>query len=207
MTFYYKDGSNWVKLDSATLAEDTNHKMTASITTKELPVDKTENIKRVVEITAVYEGNETFEKSATATATTTGASHTIVATPNCTTTNKTVTVYSSVVYVDSAENTTNTPGAHGIAITTEDGKVLANETNVNLKLSDVYTLDHATDAADKALLAYGTDYTVQWQMLSNAAAYPDKAADGTPWTNITSATGTTCQIDVVQGTAYARSSP
>lgn len=200
VTFYYKDGSNWVKLDSATLAEDTNHKMTASITTKELPVDKTENIKRVVEITAVYEGNETFEKSATATAT--GASHTIAATPNCTTTNKDVTVYSSVVYVDSAENTTNTPGTHGIAITTEGGKVLANETKVNLKLSEVYTLDHATDAADKALLAYGTDYTVQWQMLSNAAAYPDKAADGTPWTNITSATGTTCQIDVEHGAAY-----
>lgn len=200
VTFYYKDGDSWVKLDSAALAEDTNHNMTASITTKELPVDKTENIKRVVEITAVYEGNETFEKSATATAT--GASHTIAATPNCTTTNKDVTVYSSVVYVDSAENTTNTPGTHGIAITTEGGKVLANETKVNLKLSEVYTLDHATDAADKALLAYGTDYTVQWQMLSNAAAYPDKAADGTPWTNITSATGTTCQIDVEHGAAY-----
>lgn len=200
VTFYYKDGDSWVKLDSAALAEDTNHNMTASITTKELPVDKTENIKRVVEITAVYEGNETFEKSATATAT--GASHTIAATPNCTTNNKNVTVYSSVVYVDSAENTTNTPGTHGIAITTEGGKVLANETKVNLKLSEVYTLDHATDAADKALLAYGTDYTVQWQMLSNAAAYPDKAADGTPWTNITSATGTTCQIDVEHGAAY-----
>ena len=200
VTFYYKDGDSWVKLDSAALAEDTNHNMTASITTKELPVDKTENIKRVVEITAVYEGNETFEKSATATAT--GASHTIAATPNCTTTNKDVTVYSSVVYVDSAENTTNTPGTHGIAITTEGGKVLANETKVNLKLSEVYTLDHATDAADKALLAYGTDYTVQWQILSNAAAYPDKAADGTPWTNITSATGTTCQIDVEHGAAY-----
>ena len=39
-------------------------------------------------------------------------------------------------------------------------------------------------------------------MLSNAAAYPDKAADGTPWTNITSATGTTCQIDVEHGAAY-----
>ena len=200
VTFYYKDGSNWVKLGSAALAEDTDHNMTASIPTTELPVDKTANTKRDVEITAVYEGNETFKESATATAT--GASHTIAATPNCTTNNKTVTVYSSVVYVDSAENTTNTPGTHGIAITTEGGKVLANETKVNLKLSEVYTLDHATDAADKALLAYGTDYTVQWQMLSNAAAYPDKAADGTPWTNITSATGTTCQIDVVQGTAY-----
>lgn len=200
VTFYYKDGSNWVKLGSAALAEDTNHNMTASIPTDQLPVKADDNTKQAVEITAVYEGNETFKESATATAT--GASHTIAATPNCPTTNKTVTVYSSVVYVDSAENTTNTPGTHGIAITTEDGKVLANETNVNLKLSEVYTLDHATDAADKALLAYGTDYTVQWQMLTNAAAYPDKALKDTPWENITSATGTTCQIDVVQGAAY-----
>lgn len=199
VTFYYKDGSNWVKLDSATLAEDTNHKMTASITTKKLPVDKTNNTKQDVEITAVYEGNETFAVSGNYNETSKEVS---AGSPANGVTDKTVTVYSSVVYVDSAENTTNTPGTHGIAITTEDGKVLANETNVNLKLSDVYTLDHATDAADKALLAYGTDYTVQWQMLTNAAAYPDKAKENTPWENITSATGTTCQIDVVQGAAY-----
>mgnify|MGYP004498574713 CR=1 FL=1 len=202
VTFYYSvdGGTTWTKIgDTKDLAE-TAGIMTASITTKELPVEETKNTKQDVEITAVYEGNETFKESATVT--TTGASHTIATTTNCTTTNKIVTVYSSVVYVDSAENTTNTPGTHEIAITTEGGKVLANETNVNLKLSEVYTLDHATDAADKALLAYGTDYTVQWQMLSNAAAYPDKAADGTPWTNITSATGTTCQIDVEHGAAY-----
>ena len=199
VTFYYKDGSNWVKLDSATLAEDTNHKMTASITTKELPVTAGTNTKQNVEITAVYEGNETFAVSGNYDETTDTVSAGNAANG---VTDKTVTVYSSVVYVDSAENTTNTPGTHGIAITTEGGKVLANETKVNLKLSEVYTLDHATDAADKALLAYGTDYTVQWQMLSNAAAYPDKAAKDTPWTSIDSATGTTCQIDVEQGAAY-----
>lgn len=199
VTFYYKDGSNWVKLDSAALAEDTNHKMTASITTKELPVTAGTNTKQDVEITAVYEGNETFAVSGNYDETTDTVSAGNAANG---VTDKTVTVYSSVVYVDSAENTTNTPGTHGIAITTEGGKVLANETKVNLKLSEVYTLDHATDAADKALLAYGTDYTVQWQMLSNAAAYPDKAAKDTPWTNIDSATGTTCQIDVEQGAAY-----
>ena len=199
VTFYYKDGDSWVKLDSATLAEDTNHNMTASITTNKLPVDKTKNTKQDVKITAVYEGNETFAVSGNYNETSKEVSAGTTANGVA---DKIVTVYSSVVYVDSAENTTNTPGTHGIAITTEGGKVLANETKVNLKLSEVYTLDHTTDAADKALLAYGTDYTVQWQMLSNAAAYPDKAADGTPWTNITSATGTTCQIDVEQGAAY-----
>lgn len=202
VTFYYSvdNGTTWTKIgDTKDLAEVAGV-MTASIKTDQLPVKAGDNTKQEVKITAVYEGNETFKESATATAT--GASHTIVATPNCTTTNKTVTVYSSVVYVDSAENTTNTPGTHGIAITAEDGKVLANETKVNLKLSNVYTLDHETDFADKALLAYGTDYTVQWQMLTNAAAYPDKAKENTPWENITSATGTTCQINVEQGAAY-----
>lgn len=202
VTFYYSvdNGTTWTKIgDTKDLAEVAGV-MTASIKTDQLPVKAGDNTKQDVKITAVYEGNDTFEESASATVS--GTSYSITLTPNCTTTNKTVTVYSSVVYVDSAENTTNTPGTHEIAITTEGGKVLANETKVNLKLSEVYTLDHATDAAYKALLAYGTDYTVQWQMLSNAAAYPDKAADGTPWTNITSATGTTCQIDVEHGAAY-----
>lgn len=199
VTFYYSvDGTNWTKIGEAKDLAEVTGVMTASIQTDQLPVKAGDNTKQNVEITVVYEGNETFNASATVNET----EKSITAAAGCTTNNKNVTVYSSVVYVDSAENTTNTPGTHEIAITTEGGKVLANETNVNLKLSEVYTLDHATDAADKALLAYGTDYTVQWQMLSNAAAYPDKAADGTPWTNITSATGTTCQIDVVQGTAY-----
>ena len=201
VTFYYSvdGGTTWTKIgDTKDLAE-TAGVMTASITTTELPVDQTKNTKQDVKITAVYEGNETFAVSGNYDETTDTVSAGNAANG---VTDKTVTVYSSVVYVDSAENTTNTPGTHGIAITTEGGKVLANEAKVNLKLSEVYTLDHATDAADKALLAYGTDYTVQWQMLSNAAAYPDKAAKDTPWTNIDSATGTTCQIDVEQGAAY-----
>lgn len=201
VTFYYSvdGGTTWTKIgDTKDLAE-TAGVMTASITTTELPVDQTKDTKQDVKITAVYEGNETFAVSGNYDETTDTVSAGNAANG---VTDKTVTVYSSVVYVDSAENTTNTPGTHGIAITTEGGKVLANETKVNLKLSEVYTLDHATDAADKALLAYGTDYTVQWQMLSNAAAYPDKAAKDTPWTNIDSATGTTCQIDVEQGAAY-----
>lgn len=200
VTFYYSvdGGTNWTKIGEAKDLAEVTGVMTASIQTDQLPVKAGDNTKQDVEITAVYEGNKTFNASATVNET----EKSITAAAGCTTNNKNVTVYSSVVYVDSAENTTNTPGTHGIAITTEGGKVLANETKVNLKLSDVYTLDHATDAADKALLAYGTDYTVQWQMLSNAAAYPDKAAKDTAWKDITSATGTTCQIDVEQGAAY-----
>ena len=201
VTFYYSvdNGTTWTKIGDAKDLAEVAGVMTASIQTDQLPVKAGDNTKQDVEITAVYEGNETFNASATVTG---AEQYTITAATGCTTNNDTVTVYSSVVYVDSAENTTNTPGTHGIAITTEGGKVLANETKVNLKLSEVYTLDHATDAADKALLAYGTDYTVQWQMLSNAAAYPDKAKENTPWTNITSATGTTCQINVEKGAAY-----
>ena len=94
VTFYYKDGDSWVKLDSATLAEDTNHSMTASITTNKLPVTDTTNTWRNVEITAVYEGNDTFNASATVNET----AKSITAAAGCTTTNDTVTVYSSVVF-------------------------------------------------------------------------------------------------------------
>lgn len=206
VTFYYSvdNGTTWTKIgDTKDLAE-TAGSMTASITTKELPVTAGTNTKQNVEITAVYEGNETFAVSGNYNETTNTVSAGTTANG---VDDDTVTVYSSVVYVkDTVENKTvsvsNKTHESGIYIYAEDDKVLANEGNVNLKLSEVYTLDHATDAADKALLAYGTDYTVQWQMLSNAAAYPDKAADGTPWTNITSATGTTCQIDVEHGAAY-----
>ena len=204
VTFYYSvdGGTNWTKIGEAKDLAEVTGVMTASIQTDQLPVKAGDNTKQDVKITAVYEGNETFEKSATATAT--GASHTIAATPNCTTTNKTVTVYSSVVYVkDTVENKTvsvsNKTHESGIYIYAEDDKVLANEGNVNLKLSEVYTLDHDIPLSK---LTYNTDYTVQWQMLTNAAAYPDKAKENTPWTNITSATGTTCQINVEKGAAY-----
>ena len=202
VTFYYSvdNGTTWTKIgDTKDLAE-TAGSMTASITTKELPVTAGTNTKQNVEITAVYEGNDTFAVSGNYNETSKEVS---AGSPANGVFDKTVTVYSSVVYVDSAENTTNTPGAHGIAITTEDGKVLANETNVNLKLSDVYTLDHGNatvGSVDLSKLTYNTDYTVQWQKLTNAAAYPDKAS--ATWENITSATGTTCQIDVEHGAAY-----
>lgn len=205
VSFYYEDNSAWVKLGSATLTKDSNQsgKMLASITTKELPVTATTNVKRNVVITAVYEGNDTFNESARVT-NLTDTTYKIEQTDGCVTTNKTVTVYSSVVYVtDTVENKTVTVAdkthRSGIYIFAEDDTVLANEVNVNLKLSEVYTLDHAED---KSKLAHGTDYTVQWQKLTNASAYPDKAADTTPWTNITSATGTTCQIKAEQGAAY-----
>lgn len=194
VAFYYKDGTNWVYLDEAVLTKDTDGQMRASITTDKLPVTGGTNVKRDVEITAVYLGDETFNESGTISGTT------ITTTTGCTVTNETVTVYSSVVYVDAAENTTNTPGTDGITISAEEGKVLANETNVNLKLSDVYTLDHNIDLSK---LAYGVDYTVQWQQLSNAASYTGAyAAKTTPWVNIDGATGVTCQITVKQGAAY-----
>ena len=203
VAFYYSvdNGTTWTKIgDTKDLAE-TAGSMTASITTTELPVEETKNTKQDVEITAVYEGNETFAVSGNYDETT----DTVFAGSTANgVTDKTVTVYSSVVYVkDTVENKTvsvsNKTHESGIYIYAEDDKVLANEGNVNLKLSEVYTLDHDIPLSK---LTYNTDYTVQWQMLTNAAAYPDKAADGTPWTNITSATGTTCQIDVEPGAAY-----
>lgn len=201
VAFYYSvdNGTTWTKIGDAKDLAEVAGVMTASIQTDQLPVKAGDNTKQDVKITAVYEGNETFNASATVTG---AEQYTITTATGCTTNNDTVIVYSSVVYVkDTVENKTTVVSTKthesGIYIYAEDDKVLANEGNVNLKLSEVYTLDHDIPLSK---LTYGTDYTVQWQMLTNAAAYPDKAS--ATWTNITSATGTTCQIDVKQGAAY-----
>ena len=206
VTFYYKDGDNWVKLDSAMLAEDTNHSMTASITTNKLPVTDTTNTWRNVEITAVYEGNDTFNASGNYDATNSTVSAGTTANG---VTDDTVTVYSSVVFNCNDENkkqTTN--GDKGIHISVSDGVLKTNET-ATLALSDIYTLDRNLDKAllnTIAKLNPTTDYTVQWQKLNGATAIGD--AEGTDfansqrWTDI-GATGTTLVLDKVeQNTAY-----
>lgn len=206
VTFYYKDGDSWVKLDSATLAEDTNHSMTASITTNKLPVTDTTNTWRNVEITAVYEGNDTFNASGNYDATNSTVSAGTTANG---VTDDTVTVYSSVVFNCNDENkkqTTN--GDKGIHISVSDGVLKTNET-ATLALSDIYTLDRNLDKDllnTIAKLNPTTDYTVQWQKLNGATAIGD--AEGTDfansqrWTDI-GATGTTLVLDKVeQNTAY-----
>lgn len=200
VTFYYSvNGTAWTKVGETTDLAEVAGVITASITTDKLPVAATTNTKQDVIITAIYSGDETFNKSGTISGTT------ITTTTTGTVTNATVTVYSSVVYVNSgvenvASNTVGQDHTSGIYIYAEEDKVLANETNVNLKLSDVYTLDHNIDLSK---LAYGVDYTVQWQKLVNAASYSSVyAAADTPWVNIDGATNTTCQINVEDGAAY-----
>ena len=205
VTFYYKDGDSWVKLDSATLAEDTNHSMTASITTKKLPVTDTTNTWRNVEITAVYEGNDTFNVSRNYDATNSTVS---AGTTENGVKDDTVTVYSSVVFNCNDENKKQpTDGDKGIHISVSDGAFKTNET-ATLALSDIYTLDRElTDETLRNTIAKlnpTTDYTVQWQKLNGATAITSgdySAAKN--WTNIDGKTGTTLVLDKVeQNTAY-----
>lgn len=207
VTFYYKDGDNWVKLDSAMLAEDTNHSMTASITTNKLPVTDTTNTWRNVEITAVYEGNDTFNASGNYDATNSTVSAGTTANG---VTDDTVTVYSSVVFNCEDENKKKVAdGDKGIHISVFDGAFKANE-KATLALSDIYTLDRElTDETLRNTIAKldpDTDYTVRWQKLNGATAIGD--AEGTDfanskrWTDI-GATGTTLVLGKVeQNTAY-----
>lgn len=205
VTFYYKDGDSWVKLDSATLAEDTNHSMTASITTNKLPVTDTTNTWRNVEITAVYEGNDTFNVSRNYDATNSTVS---AGTTENGVKDDTVTVYSSVVFNCNDENkkqTTN--GDKGIHISVSDGAFKTNE-KATLALSDIYTLDRElTDEALRNTIAKlnpTTDYTVQWQKLNGATAITSGDYGAAKnWTNIDGKTGTTLVLDKVeQNTAY-----
>lgn len=204
VAFYYSvdNGTTWTKIGDAKDLAEVAGVMTASIQTDQLPVKAGDNTKQDVKITAVYEGNETFEKSATATAT--GASHTIAATPNCTTTNKTVTVYSSVVFAgDSVNKATTTPSTDGITITA-NGKLKANEAGVTLTLGQVYTLDHPIDLSK---LTYNTDYTVQWQILENALQHQDSGSAGsyastTAWKDLSGQTGMNYTGTMEQDAAY-----
>ena len=205
VTFYYKDGENWVKLDSTTLADatDGSGSKIASIKTSELPVKAGDNTKQDVEITAVYEGNDTFNASATVNET----AKSITAAAGCTTTNDTVTVYSSVVFNCNDENKKQpTDGDKGIHISVSDGAFKANE-KATLALSDIYTLDRNLDKAllnTIAKLNPTTDYIVQWQKLNGATAITSGDYGAAKnWTNIDGKTGTTLVLDKVeQNTAY-----
>ena len=207
VTFYYKDGENWVKLDSTTLADatDGSGSKIASIKTSKLPVTDTTNIKRDVEITAVYEGNDTFNVSRNYDATNSTVS---AGTTENGVKDDTVTVYSSVVFNCNDENkkqTTN--GDKGIHISVSDGAFKTNE-KATLALSDIYTLDRElTDETLRNTIAKlnpTTDYTIQWQKLNDATAITSGDYGAAKnWTNIDGKTGTTLVLGKVeQNTAY-----
>ena len=208
VTFYYSvDGTNWTKIGEAKDLAEVAGVMTASIKTDQLPVKANDNTKQDVEITAVYSGDATFNASATVTGT---EKYTITAAAGCTTTNDTVTVYSSVVFNCNDENKKQpTDGDKGIHISVSDGAFKTNE-KATLALSDIYTLDRElTDETLRNTIAKlnpTTDYIVQWQKLNGATAIGD--AEGTDfansqrWTDI-GATGTLLVLDKVeQNTAY-----
>lgn len=205
VTFYYKDGENWVKLDSTTLADatDGSGSKIASIKTDQLPVKANDNTKQDVKITAVYSGDATFNASATVNET----EKSITAAAGCTTTNDTVTVYSSVVFNCNDENKKQTTdGDKGIHISVSDGAFKTNE-KATLALSDIYTLDRNLDKAllnTIAKLNPTTDYIVQWQKLDGATSITSGDYGAAKnWTNIDGKTGTTLVLDKVeQNTAY-----
>lgn len=207
VTFYYSvDGTNWTKIGEAKDLAEVAGVMTASIKTDQLPVKANDNTKQDVKITAVYSGDATFNVSATVNET----EKSITAAAGCTTTNDTVTVYSSVVFNCNDENKKQpTDGDKGIHISVSDGAFKTNE-KATLALSDIYTLDRElTDETLRNTIAKldpDTDYTVRWQKLNGATAIGD--AEGTDfanskrWTDI-GATGTTLVLDKVeQNTAY-----
>lgn len=205
VTFYYSvDGNNWTKIGEAKDLAEVAGVMTASIKTDQLPVKANDNTKQDVKITAVYSGDATFNASATVNET----EKSITAAAGCTTTNDTVTVYSSVVFNCNDENKKQpTDGDKGIHISVSDGAFKTNET-ATLALSDIYTLDRElTDETLRNTIAKlnpTTDYIVQWQKLDGATSITSGDYGAAKnWTNIDGKTGTTLVLDKVeQNTAY-----
>lgn len=216
VAFYYVDeDGKFQPLGEAELKPDTSGKMVAQITTDELPVEtKTKaNTKLDSVITAVYYGDETFKPSENWDEANKKVTNAEVkdAADKYLVKSDTVTVYSSVVYNCKDENKKQEACSEkGIHIKVEDGVFKANEQNVVLKLSDIYTLDRelGENLLDIiAKLTPGMDYTIQWQKLNNANAFSDKDGadftDSKHWQDIADATGVTVVLGTVeQNTAY-----
>ncbi len=208
--FYYKDRqvtpNTFVYLGEATLEKGTDGKMHASIETNKLPVDKDNNTKLDVVVCAAYFGDDTFAASRNVNATTGNIAY---AGSTGYVTYDTVTVYSSVVYAGDSENKATTPSTDGITITA-NGVLKANESSVTLTLGQVYTLDHGNatvGSVDLSKLAYGTDYTVQWQILKNAIQHQDSSSTGSyattdKWEDLSGQTGTSYTDTMEQDAAY-----
>lgn len=212
VTFYYlEEGATnkWIELGTSTLTKDaqsTQGEMIATIQTTKLPVAKTTYTSLPSKITAVYSGDDTFQQNQTFTKDTASTKDLVfgtIANVNGNTTNNVeVTVRSSVVKgcadANKAVTTLSDTGIHISA----DG-LAAHEGLVTLKLDEVYTLD-AKEAYSKLLA--GTDYTVQWQILSGASAHNNggdySSADA--WVNIDGATGTTYTLTTVEQDAAYR---
>lgn len=212
VTFYYlEEGATnkWIELGTSTLTKDaqsTQGEMIATIQTTKLPVSKTTYTSLPSKITAVYSGDDTFQQNQTFTKDTASTKDLVfgtIANVNGNTTNNVeVTVRSSVVKgcadANKAVTTLSDTGIHISA----DG-LAAHEGLVTLKLDEVYTLD-AKEAYSKLLA--GTDYTVQWQILSGASAHNNggdySSADA--WVNIDGATGTTYTLTTVEQDAAYR---
>lgn len=212
VTFYYlEEGATnkWIELGTSTLTKDaqsTQGEMVATLQTAKLPVAKTTYTSLTSKITAVYSGDDTFQQNQTFTKDTASTKDLVfgtIANVNGNTTNNVeVTVRSSVVKgcadANKAVTTLSDTGIHISA----DG-LAAHEGLVTLKLDEVYTLD-AKEAYSKLLA--GTDYTVQWQILSGASAHNNggdySSADA--WVNIDGATGTTYTLTTVEQDAAYR---
>lgn len=210
VTFYYrtKDSTSaWTEIGEAALAEDSvTGKMVATLVTDELPVDAAKYTKRDLQIYAIYNGDETFEVSATATKVQDEELFNIAGTEGSTTVDDTVTVYSSVVLRSSKENeaqtyTAATPVEDGL-MAWVDGSLLENEENVTLNLTSIYTLDGEDDAI-VSLLEHNTDYTIAWQEITNYSAWKDNITSAdTPWITLDNSNTHSYSVSVKQGAAY-----
>lgn len=210
VTFYYRTKdttSAWTEIGEAALAEDSvTGKMVATLVTDELPVDAEAYTKRDLQIYAIYNGDETFEVSATATKVQDEELFNIAGTEGSTTVDDTVTVYSSVVLRSSKENeaqtyTAATPVEDGL-MAWVDGSLLENEENVTLNLTSIYTLDGEDDAI-VSLLEHNTDYTIAWQEITNYSAWKDNITSAdTPWTTLDNSNTHSYSVSVKQGAAY-----
>lgn len=217
-----EDGSNTAALEKTTSATDTAGTMVAQLTTSNLPVSSPDGTYSQLVIKAVYQGDQTYQKSDNMGGTTEIASpivHVFSSTANHNTAiqNKVI-----ATTVDTNGKLTGW-GADGKPT---DGAIIfaknlvSDGTDAVLTLNGVFTRD-ADDAADTVInnnasiytMDNETEYTVEWQYCPDYEAYKDYlenpsaddalGAEGKNWKTVEGSTNAmTCNVSMIQAYAF-----
>ena len=217
-----EDGSNTAALEKTTSATDTAGTMVAQLTTSNLPVSSPDGTYSQLVIKAVYQGDQTYQKSDNMGGTTEIASpivHVFSSTANHNTAIQNKVIATTV----DANGKLTGWGADGKPT---DGAIIfaknlvSDGTDAVLTLNGVFTRD-ADDATDAVInnnasiytMDNETEYTVEWQYCPDYEAYKDYlenpsaddalGAEGKNWKTVEGSTNAmTCNVSMIQAYAF-----
>ena len=216
-----EDGSNTAALEKTTSATDTAGTMVAQLTTSNLPVSSPDGTYSQLVIKAVYQGDQTYQKSDNM------GGNAVVASPIVhvfsSTANHDTDIQNKVISTTVVDGKLTGWGTDGKPT---DGAIIfaknlvSDGTDAVLTLNGVFTRD-ADDAADPVIhnnasiytMDNETEYTVEWQYCPDYEAYKDYlenpsaddalGAEGKNWKTVEGSTNAmTCNVSMIQAYAF-----